>query len=87
MRAILEDIYCGNYQPEFISSTKHDASRKEEVALWDQVRDTMGLDFVDKLYTGQSSLNLGHEINAFRQGFHLGAMLMLDLLYDAPQRV
>ncbi len=87
MRDIIEELYSGSYEPKFHASKEYMQRNEADRALWDQVSAAFGIDFVDDLWSSVNALSAEEEQSMFRHGFHLGALLMLDLLYDPPQPV
>ena len=87
MRDILEELYNGAYRPSFHPSKEYCQIRDEQSALLDKVERAFSWNFVNDLETGEGLLHAEEELNAFRHGFHLGAALMLELLYPPPQSV
>ena len=85
MRDIIEELCEGCYEPKFRPSKEYIERRVEDEPLWNKVMETFGLDFVDRLWSGASAYSSEQDRNMFRHGFHLGALLMLDLLYEPPQ--
>ena len=87
MRDIIEELCSGCFDTRFHASKEYLRQVKEDEPLWDQVAEVFGPEFVDELWSGISILGAEAERSMFRQGFHLGALLMLDLLYGPPQPV
>lgn len=87
MRDIIEELCEGCYEPRFQPSREYIQRRKEDDPLWNQVAETFGLEFVDRLWSGANASSSEQGRNMFRHGFHLGALLMLDLLYEPPRPV
>ena len=87
MRNILDELYEGYYEPRFSPSEEYRRRSKADEGLWEKVQEAYGARFVDELCSGINALSVEEERSMFRHGFHLGALLMLDLLYEPPQSV
>ena len=85
MRDILEELYDGGYRPGFHPSEEYSKLRVEQAAILDQIEKAFSWGFVDRLETVEGLLMAETELGAFRHGFHLGASLMLELLYAPPR--
>ena len=84
MRNIIEELFLGNYEPSFHPSEEYCRLRSEQIRRLEKVRKGFSRKFVNDLETGEALLQGEEELSAFRHGFHLGALLMLDLLYGEP---
>ena len=85
METILETLYDGAYRPRSCPTEEYNKLRREHMALLDQIEKAFSWGFVDKLETVEGLLTAETELSAFRHGFHLGASLMLELLYAPPR--
>ena len=47
----------------------------------EQVTRLVGLDLVDEIYNTEAEIASIKNLQWYKEGFHLGAMLMLELLY------
>ncbi len=56
------------------------ALRAAELELWDKIQTLIGLETLDKLTDIQASIGNEKSLTWFREGFRLGASLMLELL-------
>lgn len=81
---ILETLYDGEYRPRFHPTEEYSKLRAEQMAILEQIEEALSWGFVDKLETVEGLIMAETELSAFRHGFHLGASLMLELLYAPP---
>lgn len=59
-------------------SEEYKALEEENGALWDKVRPLLGLKTVDELMNSYAGLSWQSEYEWFREGFRLGAALILE---------
>lgn len=81
MNSILDRLYNGDYSViDRKSSPEYQAASQETEPFWETIGETLGMrfctDFSDAL-AGQATVQ---EKEAFREGFHLGGQLILELL-------
>ena len=76
LKELFESPFYGGCDP----SETLTALRKRETELWDQLLPVLGLETIDEINDTQGAI--AHEINLqwYREGFRLGASLMLELL-------
>ncbi len=86
MRDILEELYTGRYTPGFHPSEESRQMRGEYAAMLEKVQKAFSWNFVNELETLDGLLLAEEKLRAYRSGFHLGASLMLELLYAPPQQ-
>jgi len=68
--------YCGYDRTEELTELE-----KKLSSLWEQVTRLVGLDLVDEIYNTEAEIASIKNLQWYKEGFHLGAMLMLELLY------
>ena len=68
--------YCGYDRTEELTELE-----KKLSSLWEQVTRLVGLDLVDEIYNTEAEIANIKNLQWYKEGFHLGAMLMLELLY------
>ena len=77
MTDILREICLGNYEPQ---PDFHPAGKKID-RLWERATEVLGPETVNALLMSGHEAVLEEKIDMFREGFRLGAQLMLELLY------
>lgn len=82
MTDLLKAICCGDYEPRI---GFHPMSEEGE-ALWNRAADILGREAVDQLVLAQAGPLQEESCDWFREGFRLGALLMLELLYTPSKR-
>lgn len=80
MQSILEDIYYGRYQRKFIQTPKYQAVSEAMEKDWDEAREILGWERVDRLWSSLMAVAALEGADDFREGFRLGAALMLEAL-------
>lgn len=85
MRDIIKELCFGCYEPEFRVTKEYARNRDGDEDLWKRVVEAFGIEYADRLWNDAYRYSREEDRSVFRQGFHLGALLMLDLLYDPPQ--
>ncbi len=80
MTDILKELFESPFYDEDEPTEKLKALCEKESALWNEALPILGLDTIDKITNVQAAI--AHEINLdwFRQGFRLGASLILELM-------
>ena len=77
--SILQDIYGGSYAPgESLGRLPQDLSDKYW-AFFEEVEKVMGLEFIERHWDDLVEANLYRDHMNFREGFRLGAALMLEM--------
>ena len=84
MQDILSDLYYNRNQVDHRPSDTLRAQRQELDGLLEEVKAAFGFHFEDRIETLAAMLHSEAEESAFRQGFRLGARLMLEVLTPAP---
>ena len=82
---IIEELYSGSYRSPFHPSEQYKEFRDEHIRLMEKVNRALGFKFIGELEESEAPMRIEEEEAAFRDGFHLGAMLMLELLYTPQQ--
>ncbi|MDE7245638.1 MAG: hypothetical protein K2O18_16920 [Oscillospiraceae bacterium] len=81
MMNILKELYDGQYGVELPKTLEYRAVRHKNVeGFWDKIEEAMGPDFIEKNWENLSRQEELESFEYFRQGFHLGVSLMLELL-------
>lgn len=79
MTDLLREICFGNYEPHI----GFHPMGKEGEALWEKAAELLGRETVDQLVLAQGGQLQEESYDWFREGFRLGALLMLELFYPA----
>ena len=79
MTDIIKELFSSALYMDLAPSKELQALRKEEEAIWEKIQPLLGMDVIDELHNIQ--VNIANEQNLiwFREGFRLGAGLMLEL--------
>lgn len=80
MTNTLRELYEEKVVCSYTFSEEHRRLRKQETELWDKVTPLLGREAVDKLLQNQGDIQELTNFEWFREGFLLGASLMLELL-------
>ncbi len=78
--SILDDIYAGRYS---VGHPPGDISREvldQDAAFWEEAESILGEEAVEEQQKRACDISFEEERNAFREGFRLGVLLMLELL-------
>lgn len=75
MPDLLKDIFNGIYEPKIVPHPM----TKEERAVWEKAIALFGENMVDEMLSAECRSLAETEYEYFRQGFRLGAQLMLEL--------
>ena len=78
--SILNDIYNCCYEVNRPPTADYRALCRELYEMWAQIEAAVGYELVDKLQSKEADLLELREERAFRDGFRLGAGLMVELL-------
>ena len=76
MQNILKELCEGGYAPKIDIHNMN----KEDAAVWERTREILGDDAIDQLLYSQCETDQETYFDYFRQGFRLGALLMLELM-------
>lgn len=77
--SILHDIYEGEYSPDKALEKMPFALRLKRRVLLDAIEEGMGTDFIERHWDSLCQLEDFVCYTSFREGFRLGASLMLEL--------
>ena len=78
---ILKELYEGQYGVELPKTPEYlTVRRKVADGFWDKIEQTMGRGFIEKNWENLLKQEDMESFEYFRQGFRLGASLMLELL-------
>lgn len=77
---ILQDIYLGNYRVDPTMTAKEREITSKSAPLWEKAYEAMGEEAADQLSDYIGELLLETCLSRFREGFRLGALLMLELI-------
>ena len=80
MTDIIKELYDSALYTDRAPSEELLALRAEESKLWEKIEPLLGLETMDKLTDVQASIDNEKNLTWFREGFRLGASLMLELL-------
>ena len=80
MTDIIKELYNSALYMDRAPSEELLALRTEELELWSKIEPRLGLEMMDKLTDVQASIDHEKNLTWFREGFRLGAGLMLELL-------
>ena len=86
MNNVLEELYYGNYEMEFHRTEKYRQAAAAYEQLLEKIRKGFNQEFVTELENTEAKLHEEEAFSVFRNGFHLGALLMIDLLHEPPQQ-
>lgn len=78
--SILEKLYNGEYGVEQPKTPEFQALQERNVHFWEHIEEAVGKDYIDKKWDELCALEHMEDFNYFREGFRLGASLMLELL-------
>ncbi len=76
MQDPLKSIFNGIYEPK----TNHHPMTKEESAAWEKAIALLGEQAVDEMVAAQCRSLAETDYDYFREGFRLGARLVLELM-------
>ena len=79
---ILQDIFLGNYRTDPTMTAQERKIAGKSAPLWEKAYETMGQEAADQLSDFVGELLLEECLNRFREGFRLGALLMLEVLNE-----
>ena len=77
--SILETLFNGEYSAAEPKDYLPPALRKQECAFWEKIEETMGREFLEENWDCLSQVEYIASVTRFREGFRLGAQLMLEL--------
>ncbi len=80
MTDILKEIYIERFFARRPLTEEYQALADKDGALWEKVRPLLGKELVDQMQHCQSDINYQTNYEWFREGFQMGAALMLELM-------
>ena len=80
MQSILEDIYCGKYSHKFNPTPEYRKAVSAMSKEWDAAKAILGYEQTERLWDTQMAVAALEGADDFREGFRLGAALMLEAL-------
>lgn len=80
MTDILKELFDSPLYIDRAPSEELLALRAEESKLWDKIQPLIGLEIMDELNDVQAGIDNEKNLTWFREGFRLGAGLILELL-------
>ncbi len=80
MTDILKELYEERFYTHWRATPEYRTLTQKEDELWEQVRPMLGQKMIDQLMSSQSDVSYQTNYEWFREGFRLGASLMLELL-------
>lgn len=80
MTDIIKELYEERFYTNWRATPEYQALADREDELWEQVKPLIGQKIIDQLMGSQSDLSYQTNYEWFREGFRLGASLMLELL-------
>lgn len=83
MKSLLEELYCGTYERQFVRTPEYNAAAEAMTKVWDAAEAKLGQDAREELWNTASDLALLEGYNDFRDGFRLGVSLMLEVFAPA----
>lgn len=78
--SILDDIYSGLYEIPHPPGRVPKDVLEQDSAFWAKVEELLGEEAVEAEQVRVGDIGFAEEQNAFREGFRLGALLMLELI-------
>lgn len=78
--SILDDIYDGRYSVEHPAGDVSKEVLEQDTTFWEKVKGLLGEEAVEQQQARTCDISYAEEQNAFREGFRLGTLLMLELL-------
>ena len=80
MTDILKQIYEDKFFARRPLTEEYQSLSEKDGILWEKARPLLGRELTDKIQNNQSDINYQTNFEWFREGFRLGASLMLELL-------
>lgn len=80
MTDILKELYEERFSTHWRTTPEYRALARKEGELWEQVKPLLGQKMIDQLMDSQSNVSYQTNYEWFREGFRLGAGLILELL-------
>ena len=83
MTNILKSLYEERFYANWQATPEYQELADKEGELWEQVKPLIGQKMIDQIMRSQSDLSYHTNYEWFREGFRLGASLILEL-YIGP---
>lgn len=80
MTDILKELYEERFYTHWQTTPEYRKLADKEAALWEQAKPLLGQKLIDQLSNSQSDVSYQTNYEWFREGFRLGASLVLELL-------
>ena len=80
MADILKELYDSSLYGCIDASDELKDLRHKETELWDKVLPILGMDTIDEINNTQGAIARENNLQWYRNGFLLGASLMLELM-------
>ena len=76
---ILETLFNGEYEPPMLPEGELDAWLEQDYAFWEHIEALAGPEETETLWFQRGELEAALRLSGFREGFRLGASLLLAL--------
>ena len=80
MTDVLKQVYKDKFFARRPLTEEYQSLAEKDGILWKEARPLLGRELMDKIQNSQSDINYQTNYEWFREGFRLGASLMLELL-------
>ena len=77
--SMLEDIFHNYYNAQLPQTPEYKALRERRLKFWDYIEEKVGREYLDENWKDFSDMEEAEQFRYFREGFVLGASLMLEL--------
>lgn len=77
--SILEEIFSNNYSIDLPQTPEFQTLRERATKFWDYIEETAGRECIEKYWDEFVDMEDAEHFHYFREGFLLGASLMLEL--------
>ena len=77
--SILEEIFNNDYSIVLPQTPEYQALREKGNKFWDYIEEKAGTESIDKYWDEFAEMENAEHFHYFREGFLLGASLMLEL--------
>lgn len=78
MKSLLEELYYGSYERQFVRTPKYNTAAAAMTKTWDAAHEKLSREELDELWNTAMELVLLEGYDDFRAGFRLGMSLMLE---------
>ena len=80
MNDMLKQIYKDKFFSSRPLTEEYQTLADKDCTLWEKARPLLGQELIDQIQDNQSDINYQTNYEWFREGFRLGASLMLELM-------